>query len=481
MKKGDFIDLEVTKLSSEGRGIAKVNREIILPDNNDSSAQNYVVFIRGAYPGERVKAQLRKIKRTYAEAVTIDVLSPSKDRIEPRCKHFGTCGGCKQQNLKYETQIKYKRELVRETVKHISGLTTYELGPIIPSEKVFYYRNKMEYSFSNLRWLTREELSKDKILDRNFALGLHIPKIYDKVLDIDECFLQSETSNKILNFTRNYFKEKKCPIYSTKTHQGYLRHLVIRHSDKSKDLMVNLVTSKEDEILMGDYSSALVKNVPEITTVVNNINTKKASIALGEYEKVFYGDGFIYDTIGKFKFRISANSFFQTNTIQAENLYNMALQFADFSGNEIVYDLYSGAGTIALFISGGVKKVFGFESVDSAVSDANENTSINNVANVSFVKADLYKSILPVIEDNKIPKPDVIIADPPRSGMHKNTVYDVINLNPYKIVYVSCNPATQARDLKLLVNAGYTLAKIKPVDMFPHTYHVENVALLIKK
>jgi 23S rRNA (uracil1939-C5)-methyltransferase len=244
--------------------------------------------------------------------------------------------------------------------------------------------------------------------------------------------------------------------------------------------MVNLVSSEEDDKLISEFSSALLGEVPKVTTIVNNINKKKASIAIGDYEKVIYGSGFIYDEIGNYKFRISANSFFQTNTLQAENLYQTALEFADLHGNEVVYDLYSGAGTIAIFISEKAKNVIGLESVESAIEDAKVNADINNVKNVSFFNADLYKSFLPIVEKNNLPSPDVIIVDPPRSGMHQNTVDDIIKLSPRKIVYVSCNPATQVRDIKLLVNAGYKLIKIRPVDMFPHTFHIENVALLHK-
>ena len=245
--------------------------------------------------------------------------------------------------------------------------------------------------------------------------------------------------------------------------------------------MVNLVTSEENDELINGYANELLAEVPEVTTVINNITKKKAAIAIGDYEKVIYGSGFIYDKIGEYNFRISANSFFQTNTLQAEKLYQTAMDFAELSGNEIVYDLYSGAGTIAIFVSEKAKQVFAFESVESSIEDAKVNADLNNISNVQFFNADLYKSFLPIVEKNKIPNPDVVIIDPPRSGMHGNTVNDVIKLSPQKIVYVSCNPATQVRDIKLMVDAGYKLVKIKPVDMFPHTYHIENVGLLIKK
>ena len=493
MKKGEVLELEISKYASEGKGIARIDRNKIKPaqksEEQNIEERNYVVFVHGSYPGDKVTAQLRKIKNSYAEAKTIEIISPSKHRVEARCKFFGTCGGCKQQDLNYETQLKYKEELVKETFKHIGGLTDFKFENIIPSENDFFYRNKMEFSFSDKRWLTKDEIGAEEIIDKDFALGLHIPKVFDKVLDIDECFLQSELSNKILNFTRDFFKKKNTTIYSTKTHRGYLRNLVIRQSQNTDDLMVNLVTSREDEKLINEYTNELLKAVPQITTIINNINLKKASVAIGDYEKVYCGTGFIYDKIGnpaytkvppgKYKFRISANSFFQTNTLQAENLYNTALQFAELKGDEIIYDLYSGAGTIAIYVSDKAGKVYGFESVKSALKDAEKNAKINSIDNVEFIEADLYKSFLPIIKNKKIPMPDAIIIDPPRSGMHKNTVDDVLQLNPGKIVYVSCNPATQARDIKLMVDAGYKLVKMKPVDMFPHTYHIENVAVLV--
>ncbi|KAB2838902.1 MAG: 23S rRNA (uracil(1939)-C(5))-methyltransferase RlmD, partial [Melioribacteraceae bacterium] len=298
------------------------------------------------------------------------------------------------------------------------------------------------------------------------------------VLDIDECWLQSETSNKVLNFTREFFRSRNTTIYSTKTHEGYLRNLIIKTAHHTNELMVNLVTSSENENIFKEYSDSIKTEITEITTIINNINLKKSQTAIGDYEKVFFGDGYIYDKIGDYKFRISANSFFQTNTLQAENLYETAKQFADFKGDEIVYDLYSGAGTITIYISKSAKMVFGFETVEPAVADAKVNAGLNNIKNVRFYTANLDKSFLPIIKEKNTPKPDIIIADPPRSGMHPKTVNDILELKPQKIVYVSCNPATQARDIKMLIEGGYKLIKYRPVDMFPHTFHIENVAFL---
>ncbi len=482
MKRGDILEFQIEKYAFEGKGISKVYKE-----GSDEKKSGYVVFVNGSYPGDRVEARITKIKKSFAEAVTVKVLSPSPFRIEARCKYFGICGGCKQQDLNYPVQLSYKHDQVKEIFEKLGGLTDFDMDDIVPSEKIFFYRNKMEFSFADKRWLTKQEIESGEAFNKDFALGLHVPGVYDKVLDIDECFLQSTLSNNILNFTRKFFKEKNTPVYSTITHQGYLRNLVIKQSHRSsgqpgdkKGLMVNLVTADENDDLMKAWSDQLVQKFPEITTIINNINLKKAAVASGDYEKVYYGEGYIYDYIGKYKFRISANSFFQTNTLQAENLYNTALEFADLRGNEIVYDLYSGAGTIAIFLSDKAKEVYAFESVESAVKDAEENALINEIKNVKFITADLYRSFLPLVEENKLPRPDKVIVDPPRSGMHKNTVADLISLSPERIVYVSCNPTTQIRDIKMLTEAGYNLLRTRPVDMFPHTYHIENVALLEK-
>ncbi len=385
IKKGDVAEFQIEKYAFEGKGIAKVSKNELLGLNEENGGEkNYVVFVVGSYPGDVVSARLLKIKNSYAEALVMDILTPSIERVTAKCKFFGTCGGCKQQDLDYDAQVKYKQQQVEEIFNKLGGFSDFEIEPIISAQNVFHYRNKMEFSFSEKRWLTKEEISKEGILDKDFSLGLHIPKIYDKVLDVDECFLQSESSNKILNFTRDFFKKRNTSIYSTKTHVGYLRNLVIKQASLTDDLMVNLVTSEENDELVNEYCDELRKEIPQVTTVINNINKKFAAVAVGDYEKVIYGSGFIYDEIGKHKFRISANSFFQTNTLQAEKLYQTALDFAELKGNEIVYDLYSGAGTITIFISDKAKKVYAFEAVESAIADAKVNADLNNILNVKF-------------------------------------------------------------------------------------------------
>lgn len=480
IKKNDIVELQIDRYAFEGKGIAKVSKSKLLGIDELDENESYVVFVNGAYPGDKVNVSLRKIKNSYAEADIVELISPSSERTKALCNYFGICGGCKQQDLSYQSQINYKQLQVIEIFEKLGGFSNIQIEPIIPSDNIYHYRNKMEFSFTEKRWLSPDEIRSDENINSNFGLGLHIPKFYEKVLDIDECYLQPSLNNAILNFTREFFKSRNPSIYSTKTHKGYLRNLVIKNAFHTNDLMVNLVTSYQDDELIDEYHNSLIKSVPQITTIINNINKKKAAIAIGDYENVLYGPGFIYDKIGKYKFRISANSFFQTNTLQAEKLYQTALEFTELKGNEIVYDLYSGAGTIASFISDHCKEVYGFESEKSAVNDANDNIQMNNIKNVKCFVADLYDSFLPFTESEKLPNPDVIILDPPRSGMHKNTVNDVVKFSPDKIVYVSCNPTTQVRDIKLMVESGYKLIKIRPVDMFPQTFHIENVVLLKK-
>jgi len=471
--------LKIESYAFEGKGIARISQSELQHINGDLD-KKYILFVINSYPGDIVKAKILKLKKSYGEAKTIEVIKKGDGRVDPVCKHFNVCGGCKQQDLNYDFQVKYKHEQVNDIFERIGGFKEFEMLPIVRSDQIYHYRNKMDFSFTPQRWLTADEISVDTEVDKNFALGFHVPKIYSKVIDIQECHLQTDRATEILNFTRNFFKSRGTSIYSTLTHEGYLRNLVLRESFGFDEFMVNLVTFTDEEEIMAEYTKELVKLFPFVSTVINNINLRKAQVAYGDYEKVYHGEGSIYDQLGGYKFRISANSFFQTNTLQAEKLYNTALEFAEFNGDEVVYDLYSGASTISIFISQKVKEVYGFESVRSAIKDAKNNCKINNITNVKSFEADLNKSFLPEIEQHKTPKPDVIIADPPRAGMNPKTVKDILELEPKKIVYVSCNPSTQARDIKLLCEEKYKLVKIQPVDMFPQTYHIENVALLVR-
>ncbi|MEE9430194.1 MAG: 23S rRNA (uracil(1939)-C(5))-methyltransferase RlmD [Melioribacteraceae bacterium] len=480
MKKNDIVEFEIEKYAFEGKGIVRIDQSLLERVNTEGD-KKYVIFVHNSYPGDIVKAKIFKLKKSYGEAKTVEVIKPSAERIKAKCKHFGVCGGCKQQDLNYDAQAKYKHEQVRDIFERLGGFTEFEILPIIHSKEVYNYRNKMDFSFTPQRWLTFDEINSEEELDKNFALGFHVPKVFSKVINIEECFLQTDKGTEVLNFTRDFFKSRQTSIYDTRKNEGYLRNLVLRESFGLDQFMVNLVTFTDDERLMQEYTNDLTRKFPFVTTVINNVNLRKAQVAYGDFENVYYGDGNIYDTIGKYKFRISANSFFQTNTLQAEKLYQATLDFAEFNSDEVVYDLYSGASTISIFISEFVKEVYGFETVRTAIKDGKNNCKINNITNVKSFETDLNKSFLAKLEEKKTPKPTVIIADPPRAGMNPKTVKDILALAPEKIVYVSCNPTTQARDIKLLCEEKYKLVKMQPVDMFPQTYHIENIALLVKK
>ncbi len=461
--KGSEIEVKIEKTVFEGKSIARVN--------------GFVIFVRNVVPGDVVKIRITKVKKSYAEAEPVEVIQKSDLRVEPRCKFFGVCGGCKWQNLKYEAQLEFKRDHVIESFERIGGFKGIDkiILKTLPSDEIFFYRNKIEFSFSEQKYFLGDENHG------NFALGFHPPDRFDKVLDIDECFLQSEFSNEILNFTRNYFKSRNIPVYSTEKGEGYLRFLVIREGKNTGEVMVNLVTFEDRPEIMNEFVDALLEKFPRIKTIVNNINTRKAQIAVGEYERIYHGDGTIREKLGDFIFQISSNSFFQTNTRQAEKLYKKIIELADLKSGDVVYDFYSGIGTISIFISSLVKEVVGLELVESAVENAWVNAEINGVKNCKFIAGDLRDKLY--IDKGwmkETPKPDIIIIDPPRSGMHPDVVKAVAKIQPRAIVYVSCNQTTQARDIKLLFeyNPNYVIEIVQPVDMFPHTYHIENIALL---
>lgn len=471
MRHGEEIEVTIDSIAFEGKSVARID--------------GFVIFVAGGVPGDRVTARIVKTKKHFAEAVVSKVMEPSALRVEPRCRHFGVCGGCKWQHVNYQAQIDFKRQHVIDAFERIGGFAGIDTRPTIGSDDCYFYRNKMEFSFGD-RWLTNEELAARAGTNGvrpppEFALGLHIPERFDKVLDIEECYLQSEVSYHITNAVRSFCVERGLSIYSTFTHTGYLRNLVLREGKRTGELMVNLVTSEDVPEVMRALTDRLLDTFPSITTVVNNITRRKSQVAVGDIEKTYHGPGFITERIGKRTYRISANSFFQTNTLQAEQLYDTAARLAHLKPDDVVFDLYSGTGTIALHIADNVRRVVGIEAVESAIDDANKNAEMNQVSNCSFVQGDLKDKLT---KDTawlaRYPKPDVIIIDPPRSGMHENVVLEIASLRPDRIVYVSCNPVTQARDLKLLCSrAPYVVISLQPVDMFPHTYHVENVASLV--
>jgi 23S rRNA (uracil1939-C5)-methyltransferase len=478
MNRGDELQLEITNAAFEGKAVAR--------------HEGLVVFVENAVPGDLVIAKLLKIKKSFAEAKVVRIERPSALRVEPHCKYFGVCGGCKWQHVDYQAQLRFKQQQVVDAFERIGGFSDLQMQPIIGADDIYFYRGKMEYSFAEQQWLnnpppkteekdTPPEDSSERKVSPVF-LGLHVPQRYDKVLDLNECHLQSSVSNNILNFTRDFARRNNLNVYDSDRNNGYLRFLVIRESKRTNEVMANLVTFEDCPDIMNQYAVELKANVGRVTTIVNTINTKKAQIASGETEKVYLGSGWIHEQLGSHKFIISSSSFFQTNVAQAEKLYNIVRQFGEFKTDDVVFDLYSGTGSIAIFISDAVKEVVGIEFVESAIVDAEKNAGENGINNCRFLLGDLKERLT---EDKEWmsshAKPDVMVIDPPRNGMHPKVVEEIIKILPERIVYVSCNPATQARDIKLLCTEKYQLIKIQPVDMFPHTFHIESVALLHRR
>jgi 23S rRNA (uracil1939-C5)-methyltransferase len=470
LKKGAELELDVESLAFGAKGVSRLN--------------GYVIFVEEALPGQRVRAQIVKKKKGYAEARPLEIIRQSAHFVAPRCRHFADCGGCLLQNFDYQLQLVSKQQQVKELLEHIAGLADPPVLPVVGAPQIFFYRNKMEFSFSRQRWLTREEIATDGIKHpKDFALGLHARNRYDKTLLIEECHLQSPLSNQILTAVRAFTEKQPLLPYTTFDHTGFWRFLVIREGKMTGEVMVNVVTADvaDGREAVKQLADQLTAAFPQITTIVHHLNRSKAQIAVGEEEILLHGPGYIRECIGPFIFQISANSFFQTNTAGAEKLYAVAREFAALTGQETVYDLYCGAGTISIFLSQQAKQVVGFEIVPQAIHDAGVNCRLNQVRNCFFVIGDLKDELAqtPVIM-RRWGKPEVVIIDPPRAGMHAKVVQKIIELSPRRIVYVSCNPGTFARDVKELSARGYTLTKAQPVDMFPHTSHIEVVGALEK-
>ncbi len=462
LKPGSTHVCIIDSAAFEGKSVARIG--------------GFVVFVEGAVPGDEVRIRIVRKKKNHGEAVVEEVLSPSPLRTDPRCEHFGTCGGCKWQHVAYEEQLRFKARHVQDSFERIGGLTGFEMRPIQGCASPFFYRNKMEYSFSTREWL--DHRPRDGETDEGIFLGLHVPRRYDKVLDINACHLQSDLSNSILLFTRVFARTSGLPVYSSERHAGYWRFLVIRQSKRTNECMANVVTFEDRPDVMKRYAEELAAAVPGVTTVVNTINEERAQIAFGKTRKVYAGSGTISERLGDLRFTISPESFFQTNTEQAERLYQVALEYAGLTGKETVYDLYCGTGTIALFMAGKARSVLGIEAVGQSVQDAEQNAKGNGITNCDFMVGDLRDALSAHLHESR--HPEVVIVDPPRSGMHDNAIKDLAAVGPERIVYISCNPATQARDCKMFASLGYITRSMRPVDMFPHTYHIENVALLEK-
>ncbi len=457
LKKRRTAELDIIDLAFGGKGIAK--------------PEGFPVFVDRTLPGDRVMVRITKKKKKYAEGRLVSIISPSPLREEAPCPYSGYCGGCRWQVLSYDKQLEYKKRHVKESLEHIGLLKDISVKEVLPSESVFGFRNKMEFSCSDRRWLMPHELENPDII-KGFGLGLHVPGTFDRVIDIEACLIQPDMGNEILEDIRSYIKSSGVPAYGLKTHEGFWRFVMLRSSTAFGTWMVNIVTKEENHDLLMPLAEKLMEKYPAIKSIVNNITARKAGVATGEYEKLLAGEPYIKEKLGEFIFEISANSFFQTNTKGAEKLYSLVSRYAALSGKENVLDLYSGTGTIPIWLSKDAAAVTGIEIVESAVKDARKNAGLNNVENCEFLVGDI-KTVLPGL--NK--KWDVMIIDPPRAGMHKDVVEQVINLAPEKIVYVSCNPATLARDLGML-KSHYRAVEVQPVDMFPHTFHIESVALL---
>jgi len=459
LKKSQQIEVEISDIAFGGKGLVRIN--------------GMAVFVDQAVPGDVALIRISRKKKNYAEARVMDLIKASPHRIHPPCVYSGFCGGCKWQFLKYAVQLNFKRQHVRESLQHIGQINDVQVHPTIQSPLTFGYRNKMEFSCTDRRWLTPEEMQQPEI-EKGFGIGLHAPGTFFKVFDTKRCLLQPDLGNHILDDVRKFIKSSDLPVYGLRSHRGFWRFLMLRHSVAYDQWMVNFITASDEHQALQPLANFLMEKYPQVTAAINNITSRKAGVAIGEFERTLDGNASIVEKIGTFEFEISANSFFQTNTLGAALLYDTVKTFAGLSGSEAVLDLYSGTGTIPILLSRAAGKIVGIEIAASAVADAEINCRKNHVKNCHFLTGDIG-AILPTISD----RPDVLIIDPPRAGMHKDVVQQIKSMAPDRIVYVSCNPATLARDLNLLKD-DYQVLEVQPVDLFPHTYHIESVARLVK-
>lgn len=459
--------IEITGVAAEGKALARVN--------------DLVVFVPYVVPGDVVDLQVRRKKHSYAEAEAVKFHEYSKERSEPFCKHYGICGGCKWQCLAYEYQLKYKQQQVVDALTRIGKVELPPVMPILGSENICEYRNKLEFTFSNKRWLTWDEVAQNVQYDNMNALGFHIPGAFDKVLDIQECALMQGLNNRLRNGIREFANKEGVPFYDLRSHSGVLRSMMLRTSTTGEVMLLlqARVECENDRVLLEKVLQYVADSFPEVTSLLYVVNNK-CNDTFGDLEVVTYkGTDVIYEEMEGLRFKVGPKSFYQTNSKQAYNLYKVARDFAALTGEEVVYDLYTGTGTIANFVASKAKKVVGVEYVEDAIIDARVNAQLNGFNNLAFFAGDM-KDILTRDFISEHGRPDVIITDPPRAGMHEDVISTILFAAPKRIVYVSCNPATQARDLQLL-DVDYKVMAVQPVDMFPHTHHVENVVLLERK
>ncbi len=500
-KNQQLHNIPITDYAAEGKAIAR--------------HEGKVIFVSGAVPGDTADLLLTKNKKDWAEARVLQITGYSTERVEPFCMHFGVCGGCKWQMLPYDKQLQYKQQEAEQNLRRIGKVTEAIFLPIAGADDTVYYRNKLEFTFSNKRYLLREEIaappppsgglvnsSRSENSFNSFetskaspaggglegasspgdggagALGFHVPRIFDKIIDIHECFLMDGVNNIIRNTVRDFALANGFAFYDIRQHTGWLRNIIIRYCTTG-ELMVNICLNHEDEANRKLLLEHLLEQVPSITTLLYTINPKWNDSIYDLTPEVYHGKGFVVEKLDEFEFIISPKSFFQTNTKQAEKLYSITRDFAGLTGKEIVYDLYCGTGSIGIFVSKGAKKIIGVEVIEEAIEDAKKNAALNNIEHASFFAGDVIK----ICNDDFFAtqgKPDVVITDPPRAGMHEKLVIKLLEMEAPRIVYVSCNTATQARDI-LLLSEKYKVEKIQPVDMFPHTHHIESVALLTLK
>ena len=459
--------VEIQDIGAKGKAIAKYN--------------DMVIFVTNVVPGDIVDIQVTRKRKNYLEGIPVTFHSYSEKRVKEFCEHFGTCGGCKWQNLSYEDQLHYKQKQVFDQLQRIGGLPPEKLKtihPILPSGKTTNYRNKLEFTFSNKCWLTKEEIESGKTITDRRALGFHIPTMFDKVLDIKKCYLQEYPSNDIRLAIKEYSIKNNLSYYDPGKHDGFLRNLIIRTSSTG-EVMVIIIFSHEEKRKRKDLLKFVSGEFPQITSLFYIINPKFNDTITDQKVKLFKGKDHILEQMEDLIFKIGPKSFYQTNSEQAYNLYKVVRNYAQLTGKEIVYDLYAGIGTIAIFLAANTKEVIGIEQIPEAVDDAKANGRLNNIKNVKFYTGDI-KDLLTPDFTTKAGSPDVIILDPPRAGIHKKAIENIREANAQRIVYVSCNPATQARDISLLSDL-YEITQIQPVDMFPHTHHVENVVALAKR
>jgi len=463
MKYYKIEDLEIIDAGGEGKAVGKKD--------------GLTVFVPFAVPGDVVDVEVYKKKKGYAEARILNIKKKSPYRVEPKCEHFGLCGGCKWQIMDYETQLKFKQKQVEDCFKHLGKFTFPSVLPIVPSKNKYEYRNKLEFAFSHLRWLDDDDMrlrDSGKILETR-GLGFHIPGKFDKVLDVKRCLLQAEPSNEIRNSVKQFAIENNIAFYNIRNHEGVLRNLIIRNNTKNEWMVI--VSFTEMNVKTEKLLKFLKDSFPQIISLFYVINTKLNDSILDLEPVLYAGDPHISETMEGLSFKIGPLSFFQTNSLQALELYKVARNVAQISSKDIVYDLYTGTGTIAQFVAKQAQKVVGIEYVEAAIEDAKYNAQQNGIPNIIFFSGDM-KDVLNANCTKRNGKPDVVITDPPRAGMHPNVVARLLEMETPRIVYISCNPATQARDITVLAKK-YSVAKVQPVDMFPHTHHVENVVELV--